>query len=156
MFEPCPKCRSKGPYCHYNCPERLVDMRGEENNTVRTLHPPQVLMAGGRVASTKGPAFHLIPTVALVKLAERFELGEERKGDKAWNATSKNQECLLDRAWLIERCSHIIHHTMKLRDQLAGSLTEGEESPTSNASAIAWGGMFLICAAEALAAKSKD
>ena len=117
-------------------------------------HPPQTLMANGKVASTKGPSFHLIPTVALVKLAERFELGEERKGDKAWNATSKNQECLLDRAWLIERCSHIIHHAMKLRDQLAG--LEADESPTDNASAIAWGGMFLICAAEALAAKESN
>lgn len=111
-------------------------------------HPPQTLMAGGKAASTKGPSFHLIPTVALVKLAERFELGEERKGDKAWNATSKNQECLLDKAWLIERCSHIIYHAMKLRDQLAG--LEADESPTDNASAIAWGGVFLICATDAL------
>jgi len=121
---------------------------------LRQEHPPQTLMAGGKVASTKGPSFHLIPTIALVRLAERFELGEERKGDKAWNATSKNQECLLDKAWLIERCSHIIHHTLKLRDQLAG--LEADESPVDNASAIAWGGVFLICATEALASKDDN
>lgn len=140
---------------HLPCTCMLVASKSEIKPSVQLHedHPPQTLMAGGRAASTKGPAFHLIPTVALVKLAERFELGQERKGDKAWNATSKNQECLLDREWLIERCSHIIYHAIKLRDQLAG--LEADESPTDNAAAIAWGGVFLICATDALAKESK-
>jgi hypothetical protein len=139
------------------CPKCLWNKNKEiamSSFTTTPEHPPQTLMAGGKAASTKGPSFHLIPTVALVKLAERFELGEERKGDKAWNATSKNQECLMDKEWAIERCSHIIHHAMKLRDQLAG--LEADESPTDNASAIAWGGVFLICATDAIAKQTKD
>jgi len=121
-----------------------------ETKTTPVQHPPQVLMAGGKVASTKGPAYHLIPTAALNKLAERFELGIERKGDKAWNATSNNQDCLTDKDLLIERCSHIIHHALKLRDQLQDS-SRGEESIQDNAAAVMWGGAFLVCAGNALA-----
>ena len=50
----------------------------------------------GKVSSSKCPPFHLIPLVALEKLAERFQCGVDRKGDGAWNAISHNQECLTD------------------------------------------------------------
>ena len=112
------------------------------------MHPEQIPMAGGKAASSKGPALHLIPTVALEKLADRFELGIARKGDKAWNALSNNQECMDDKDFLIERCSHIIHHALKLRDQLSRGVQTGEESLTDNATAVAWGAIFLTCAAE--------
>lgn len=118
-----------------------------------TKHPEQVPMAGGKASSSKGPPLHLIPTVALVGLAERFALGEERKGDKAWNAGSNNQECLLDKGWLIERCSHIIHHAMKMRDILVGK--EQEETLYENAGAVAWAGAFFLCAADAIAKEEK-
>jgi hypothetical protein len=115
-------------------------------------HPDQVLMAGGRAASSKIPHFHLIPTVALERLAERCELGERRKPGKAWNATSANQEVLLDREWLIERLSHVIYHAMKLRDKLvAGTPVDGDD----DAGAIMWGGMFAICATDAMNKENK-
>lgn len=116
-------------------------------------HPEQVPMAGGKAASSKGPALHLIPTVALEKIADRFELGIARKGDKAWNAISSNQECMEDKTFLIERCSHIIHHALKLRDQLNRGVLPGEESLTDNATAIGWGAIFMTCAAERMKAK---
>lgn len=130
----------------------MIDETREIKTTPTTTppqHPPQVLMAGGKVASTKGPAYHLIPTAALDKLAERFELGIARKGDKAWNAVSGNQDCLTDKELLIERCSHIVHHALKLRDQLQDSSC-GEESIQDNAAAVMWGGAFLVCAGNAL------
>lgn len=113
-------------------------------------HPEQVPMAGGKAASSKGPALHLIPTAALTGLADRFELGVIRKGDKSWNATSNNQAVLTDKGFLIERCAHIIHHAMKLRDQLVRGELPGEETIKDNAGAVAWGGAFMLCAAEAL------
>lgn len=119
-------------------------------------HPEQIPMAGGKAASSKGPAFHLIPTVAMVGLAERLELGVIRKGDKAWNATSHNQEILVNKEFLIERCSHIIHHAMKLRDQLAHGEQPGEETIKDNAGAISWGGAFMLCAADALKKESEE
>lgn len=112
-------------------------------------HPEQILMAGGKAASTKVPALHLIPTDALVNLAFRFELGIERKGDKAWNALSKNQEILLDREFLIERISHIIHHALKLRDKLLKNDIAGMEED-DDAGAVTWGGVFLLSAVEAI------
>ncbi len=126
----------------------------ECHNDKPAQHPEQVPMAGGKVASSKGPPFHLIPTVALVGLAERFALGEERKGDKAWNAGSNNQECLKDKDFLIERCSHIIHHAMKMRDILVGK--KQEETLYENAGAVAWAGAFFLCAAEALKEEAKE
>ena len=116
-------------------------------------HPVQIPMAGGKVASSVGPPFHLIPTSALTHLANRFQKGIERKGDKAWNALSNNQECLTDKAFVIERMSHVIHHALKLRDQLQNGVQAGDESMTENAAAMAWGGIFAICAAEAIEKK---
>lgn len=118
---------------------------------MNSKHPEQVLMAGGKAASSKGPPLHLIPTEALVGLAERFELGVIRKGDNSWNAVSKNQAILTDKEFLIERCSHIIHHALKLRDQLVRGELPGEETIKDNAGAVAWGGAFMLCAAKALA-----
>lgn len=106
----------------------------------------EVKHAGGIVSSSKVPALHLIPTEALLCLAERFEVGTERKGEGAWNALTKNQQCLDDNAFLIERCSHIIRHTMLLRDQLAHGFNDEEDSPYENAGAIIFGGALMACA----------
>jgi hypothetical protein len=114
-----------------------------------STQPEQVLMAGGIAASTPGPAFHLIPTVALERIAERFQLGIIRKGDKAWNALSTNQACLLDKDFVIERISHIIHHALKLRDKLNAQDVPALLSD-DDASAMAWGAIFLVCATEAI------
>mgnify|MGYP000975294291 CR=1 FL=1 len=107
----------------------------------------EVKHAGGIVSSSKVPSLHLIPTEALLCLADRFEVGTERKGEGAWNALTKNQQCLDDKAFLIERCSHIIRHTLLLRDQLAhGYNSEQEDSPYENAGAIIFGGALMACA----------
>ena len=107
------------------------------------------------MSSSKVPALHLIPTEALICLAERFEVGTERKGEGAWNALTKNQQCLDDKAFLIERCSHIIRHTMLLRDQLAhGYSPEQEDSPYENAGAIIFGGALMACAVKRAEEKS--
>jgi len=108
-------------------------------------HPPQIDIGNGR--TTKAPDYHLIPTIALRRLAERFALGEIRKGEKAWNAGSKFQDVLTNRAFIIERLNHVIDHAMKLRDEV-NSNSFGEDD---NAGAIAWAGAFLICATDAIA-----
>jgi hypothetical protein len=111
-------------------------------------HPEQIEMAGGLALSSKGPPIHLIPTVALERIAERFVLGIERKGDKAWNAVSTNQDCLRDKAFVLERISHVIHHACKLRDKLiSGKNLVGDDD---DAGAVAWGGVFLLCAVDAI------
>ena len=104
-------------------------------------------MAGGLVTSSKIPGFHRVPTEALRRLAERFDLGVERKGeDKAWNALSKNQEVLTNREFVLERIGHVIYYALKLRDKvLAGDLSGDDD-----AGAVIWGGAFLCCATKAL------
>lgn len=113
--------------------------------------PKQIPYAGGLALSSLVPPLHLIPTVALESLANRFQLGIERKGNKSWNAISQNQEILTDREFAIERISHIIHHATKLRDKLI----RGDEIPgeDDDAGAILWGGAFLACVAEVLKMK---
>ena len=115
----------------------------------KSKHPEQIPMAGGKAASTKVPHLHLIPTLCLIEAAKRFELGIERKGDKAWNAISKNQEVLTDKAFIIERISHIMLHAAQLRDKIVNEDWAGLEQD-DDASAIVWGGMFLQCVVDAL------
>lgn len=119
-------------------------------------HPPQVDYAGGLAASTKIPHFHLIPTVALEALAERFEKGIERKGDKAWNAISSNQQILTNREFAIERISHIIHHCMKLRDKLTADDNPFADGDDDDAGAIVWGGAFLCSVRQAMKEKNEQ
>lgn len=122
--------------------EKVIEVNQEDT-------PPQIPYAGGNALSTKIPAFHLIPTVALEALAKRFEKGIERKGDKAWNALSPNQSILTDREFAIERIAHIIHHCMKLRDKLIA----GGDNPfegDDDAGAIIWGGAFLCSVKQAM------
>ena len=108
------------------------------------MNNDQVLMAGGLAASTRIPPFHLIPTVAIEGLAERFALGVERKGDKAWNAMSANQACLEDVPFAVDRIGHAIHHAIKLRDKLVSGDVAGIIAD-DDAGAIAWAGAFLLC-----------
>lgn len=109
----------------------------------------------GKVLSTKGPALHLIPMEALVGLADRFQKGVERKGDGAWNALSANQECLVDKDFLLDRISHIIAHALKFRDQLVRGVSPDEESMYDNAGAVAFGGALLLCAAREVCFEAK-
>ena len=106
--------------------------------------PEQVLMAGGKAASTRVTPLHLIPTVALESLAERFALGIQRKGDRSWNAISNNQEVLDDLEFAIDRCGHAMLHAMQLRDKLRNkdvlAILKDDD-----AGAIAWAGAFLAC-----------
>ncbi len=120
--------------------EAASNCASEAPEIIPSGHPEQVAMASGAAASSVGPSFHLIPTVALERLAERFALGVERKGDKSWNALSDNQQCLTDKKFLIERLSHIIHHALKLRDKLNADDSEAIQQD-DDAGAIAWGGM---------------
>lgn len=106
-------------------------------------------MAGGLASSSPCPPFHLIPTIGLIGLAERFQKGVERKGDKAWNAVSKNQACLKDKEFAIERLSHVINHAMKLRDKLQAGDVNGM-AEDDDAGAIAWAGVFLYCVVDQL------
>jgi hypothetical protein len=108
---------------------------------------PEIVMAGGATSSSQIPAASLIPTEALIRLAKRFELGVERKGDKAWNALSSNQAVLVDREFIMHRISHVILHAMKLRDKLVSGVAIDEED---DAGAISWGGAFLCCATKQL------
>lgn len=110
--------------------------------------PEEIPMAGGVVSSSKQPRIDLLPTELFFRAAARFELGIERKADKAWNALSANQSCLTDKEFVLDRIGHGIGHLLKLRDKvLAGKPMEGDD----DAGAVAWTAAFLCCATRALA-----
>lgn len=100
------------------------------------------------VSSSKVPRLELMPYEALVRTAARYEAGIERKGDAAWNALSKNQECLTDRAFIMARLGHVLHHASRLQAKLLGYIPDDGDD---DAAAIAWAGQFLCCATAALA-----
>lgn len=98
-------------------------------------------LAGGKGSSSKIPRFDLIPRSALVKLANRLELGLERHKEKSWNAQSANKfEVENSPDFVIARVAHVIDHATKMMDKLLGlSPIDGDD----DASAIMWGGTFL-------------
>lgn len=108
----------------------------------------EVDLAGGKVSSSEIYGFHLIPYEAMVRLAQRFDLGVVRKGDKAWNATTHNQEVLTSKDFILHRISHVIGHAMKLRDKIVAGVDPlaGDD----DASAVIWGGAFLCAATKAV------
>jgi len=107
-----------------------------------------VKFSGGKGSSSAQPRFELVPTEALVRLVERFELGIERRPDgSAWNALSGNQEVLVDRDFILNRIGHLIGHALRLRDKVSTGKPLGDD----DAGAIIWAGAFLCCATKALA-----
>ena len=118
------------------------------------IQPEEVDFAGGKISSSAGKApIHLIPTHSLRRLAERFRLGKQRKKEKAWNATTKNQEVLTDVELAMERIDHAIEHLLDLRDNLvAGRITWDPEKDKDDAAAVAWSGMYLCEATRAIEA----
>ena len=108
----------------------------------------EVDFVGGKVSSSDGKhSFHLIPTHGLGRLADRFQLGSDRKGDKAWNATTHNQEVLVNIPFVLNRITHAMEHLLSLRDKIvAGTPMAGDD----DAGAVAWSGIFLCEATRAL------
>jgi len=97
----------------------------------------------GNVLSTKCPGFHLIPTEALIRLANRFQLGIDKKGKGAWNALSDNQSCLTNKELILERIAHTIDHCLKLRDKIQNNK---DLESDDDSGAISWAGAFFCCA----------
>lgn len=89
---------------------------------------------------SKIPRLELIPRAALLRLAERFELGIENYKEKSWNALSPNQECLGDREMAIARTAHAMDHASKLLAILSGQIPDDGDD---HAGAILWAGAFL-------------
>ncbi len=115
----------------------------------RRSNDAQVHFAGGKASSSKaGAPYHLIPTISNKRIAQRFQLGIDRRPDgTAWNAISENQECLVDKAFVYDRITHVIEHAQNLRDKIAaGKPMEGDD----DAAAIGWASHFLCCATDAL------
>lgn len=112
--------------------------------------PPQIKVGAGY--SSPAPRFELIPSIGLIRLADRFELGEINKGDKAWNAMSANQEILSDKTFLCNRLGHVIGHALMLLDKVIHDRPFDDDD---DAAAIAWAGVFAICATDAMQKQRK-
>jgi hypothetical protein len=106
----------------------------------------EIDFAGGKALSSKIPGFKYFPYRALVRIAKRFELGIERKGEKAWNALAKSRdEVAADKEFAIERAAHAAHHAMRLKAILAGEI---EDDGDDHAAALGWSAMYLCEATE--------
>ncbi len=101
------------------------------------------------VASNPTPQIGLIPKIALVIMAQQYELGQRKKGDGAWNAGSKNQSALENEELILDRIDHAILHLLSFRERyIARDLHEDpDDDIIKDAGAIMWAGSFLACAA---------
>ena len=102
------------------------------------MEEEKILHACGSTSS-KVPRLDYIPRIAAEKLAERYALGAIKHGKYNY------KQGLTDKEYVLERCAHIIEHTMKYVEELEGLVPP---SGDDNAAAIMWGGAFL-CEADA-------
>lgn len=102
-------------------------------------HDKEQLQNFKHTTASQKPRFGLIPHEALVALANRFDLGELKHGDKSWSALS-NQEGLSDEAWVIARVEHVIHHAYVFLQKYKGIVPDDGDD---DAAAIMWGGCLL-------------
>jgi hypothetical protein len=133
------------------------DVADDQKKTLETDyqaegHPPQIEVVPGAL-STPGIDYELIPSIVWERLAKRFMLGQERKGDKAWNADSPNQDILTSRKFILNRLGHTVSHCLKLMDKIRHGKDLEEDD---DAAAITWGGAFAICATEALIKQDQE
>jgi hypothetical protein len=92
-------------------------------------------------SSSVVPRFNLIPLSSLLRLTKRYELGSVKHGDFNWKKGLRNRDYTIDRA------NHVIHHALKLIAKIQGFIPDDGDD---DAAAIAWGGMFLCEAIDAL------
>lgn len=107
--------------------------------------PCAIVIHSSGAGTSKTPRFDLIPRDALIRLADRYELGL-KYGEDNWR---KGME---DKAYVIERISHVVDHALKLREKLKGRLPHDGDD---DAAAIMWGGAFLCEATAALFQKDE-
>lgn len=99
------------------------------------------------MTSSKVPRYDLIPPWALRRLAGRFETGLEKHKEKTWNARKAKHPSLTDLEVVRYRICHVIEHANKLLEKLDGVRPDDGDD---DASAIAWGGIFLCEATDEL------
>ena len=100
--------------------------------------------------SSREPRFELIPYEGSVRIARRFELGIERKGEASWNALS-SQTPLTDMEFIMSRLGHVVNHAKKLQAIINGEIPDDGDD---HAAAIGWSGYFLCSVTRALTEKA--
>jgi hypothetical protein len=92
------------------------------------------------------PRLDLLPYRGLCRVAARFQKDETNYGHDNW------RKGLMDKAYIIERAGRVLNHTALLIAKLEGHVVDDGDD---DAAAIAWGGLFLCEAVEALAAAER-
>lgn len=91
-----------------------------------------------------------IPTEAIRRLHERFQLGVANYGEKSWNANN-NPAALTDLQFIADRIEHAKAHIAHLQMEFARGVETGKfEFTDDDPAAIMWFGTFTACAQTAL------
>lgn len=104
--------RMGSPDCTCGAAQRPVDSRSAKEVDNATKH----VVAGGSTRSEQAPAYHLIPTVGIRRIAYRFGMGAERHGEGNWKKSIHAGESEA-RAFCQEAYNHMIEHAMKMANR---------------------------------------
>jgi hypothetical protein len=100
----------------------------------------------GGASSSECASFRLIPFEAIKRLADRCQLGLDRKGEAAWNTMNpRSGEMLDDVDWVVNRFEHAIKHSYLAIMKLKGLIPDDDDD---DAAAVMWAGMLGIAADE--------
>jgi hypothetical protein len=116
------------------------------------VNHPKVTLAGGAMTSSKIPRIEMIPYRSLLRLAARFELGEERHKDASWNGMKPENAGLKDKNTMVVRAAHAMLHASKLIAILTGQI---QDDGDDHASAIMWAGAFL-CESDEMEVRKRE
>lgn len=112
----------------------------------------KIVLAGGAMTSSKIPRIEMIPYRALLRLAARFELGEERHKDASWNGMKPENAGLKDKNTMVVRAAHAMLHASKLIAILTGQIPDDGDD---HASAVMWAGAFL-CESDEMEVRKRE
>jgi hypothetical protein len=94
----------------------------------------KVRPGGGESTSSKIDGFDQLPYNAMLRMAARYSLGEEKHGRHNWRKSLSNK------VYVINRLGHVIKHALKAIAIIEGFI---DDDGDDNAAAIMWGGALL-------------
>lgn len=95
--------------------------------------------SSGAMSSGTKPPYHLVPSYAWTRIAERFKLGADKYGVDNWKKGAA------DRDFILDRINHGIEHLINLKEQvMAGPGETVETFDDDDAAAVILNAIFVM------------
>lgn len=108
---------------------------------MRNHRQEETVVYKGGAQRSKKPRYSLVPRSAFDAMAARFELGQEKHGERAWSAISANRETALTQDWVRAAMEHAINHALVAIQKIDGLI---EDDGDDDGGALLFAGAVLV------------